>query len=369
LTTGVALIGAGVIAVTPLVPTPNIEPAAPHVSASVELAALENPIQVIAQLVQQSIANTIAVGGQVLSDPAPILQQILTNQIGNASSLAGSLQQFIANSFTAITVGVPQQVQMALQAFGQGQITDGLNDLVGVLLLPVLGEGLSNFGVFQDIFTVIGKPVQNLLNVINAGPSILLSAGIGPIEVLSNVVNAVGNGAEGLIAAVQSGNPVNVANAVIDGVAGLAGAAVNSVVDPNTGIIAAVLNLRKVIAQALGAPLAFAVKEANALPVAAAKTVTLSTAPAGSTSTASKTDGAASGAASTGSATDAAGSSTASGTESKSGAAAGTKNTDGKGGSGADKTSTAPTSGTHKPSGTNKDSGGSKGTHKKAANK
>src|ERR1700761_3075589 len=104
--TGVALLGAGVIAVSPVVPKPNVELAAPHISASVDLAALENPIAVIAQLVQQSIANTIAIGGQVLSDPAPILQQILTNQIGNATSLAGSLQQFIANSLTGITVGV-----------------------------------------------------------------------------------------------------------------------------------------------------------------------------------------------------------------------------------------------------------------------
>jgi hypothetical protein len=40
---------------------------------------------------------------------------------------------------------------------------------------------------------------------------------------------------------------VNVANAVIDGVAGLAGAAINSVIDPNSGIVVAVLNLQNVI--------------------------------------------------------------------------------------------------------------------------
>jgi hypothetical protein len=94
-------------------------------------------------------------------------------------------------------------------------------------------------------------------------PDDLLNAGIGPILALSNLATAVGNGAEGLIAAVQSGNPVNVANAVIDGVAGLAGAAINSVIDPNSGLVAAVLNLRNVIAQALGAPVAAVTKVAG----------------------------------------------------------------------------------------------------------
>jgi hypothetical protein len=61
----------------------------------------------------------------------------------------------------------------------------------------VLGDGLSNFAVFQDIFTVMAKPVQSLLNVINAGPMILLNAGIGPIVVVSNLINAVGKAPRG----------------------------------------------------------------------------------------------------------------------------------------------------------------------------
>jgi len=290
----VAVVGASVIAVSPVVPKPDVQIPIPHVSASVELAALENPLEVIAKLVQQSIDNAGALGGKVLADPLPILQQIFTNQMGNASSLAGALGTFIANTTTAITQDVPQQLQLAQEAFEQGHITDGLNDLVGAVLLPILGSGLSNLEVFQDIFNVIRNPVQNVLNIIDAGPTILLNAGIGPILVLSNLVNAVGGGAEGLIAAVQSGDPENVANAVIDGVAGLAGAAINSVIDPNNGLIAAVLNLRTVIAQALGAPApaVAAVAAVNELPAAAAKTVTLSTAPTTSdaTQTPSKAD-------------------------------------------------------------------------------
>jgi hypothetical protein len=120
LATGVALVGAGVIAVSPVVPKLDVEHPTPHVSAPVELTALENPLEVIAQLVQQSISNAVTLGGKVLADPAPILQQILKNQLGNASELGAALQQFIANSATAITQDVPQNLQMALEAFSQG---------------------------------------------------------------------------------------------------------------------------------------------------------------------------------------------------------------------------------------------------------
>jgi hypothetical protein len=279
--TGVALVGAGVIAVSPVVPRPDVElPALPavHASVPVELTALENPLELVAQLVQQSLANVTTLGNKVLSDPAPILQQILTNQMANAGELASDLQQFLANSAAAITQDVPQQIQMALTAFQGGHITDGLNDLVGAVLLPVLGNGLSNLAPIQDVFNVLARPVQNVANLINAGPSILLNAAIAPILVLSNFVNAVGNGAEGVIGAVQTGNPLKVATALADGAIGLVAAAINSVIDPNNGVIAAVLNLRNVVAQALGAPVAFAAKSpVTDVPSSTAKMVALST--------------------------------------------------------------------------------------------
>src|SRR5689334_13873463 len=95
--TGVALVGAGVIAVSPVVPKPDVElPALPavHASVPVELTALENPLELVAQLVQQSLANVNALGNRILADPAPIL----TNQVANAGDLASDFQQFLANS-------------------------------------------------------------------------------------------------------------------------------------------------------------------------------------------------------------------------------------------------------------------------------
>lgn len=279
--TGVALVGAGMIAVSPVVPKPDFElPALPavHASVPVELTALENPLELVAQLVQQSLANVNALGNRILAEPAPILQQILTNQAANAGDLASDFQQFLANSAATITQDVPQQIQMAVTAFQGGHITDGLNDLVGAVLLPVLGNGLSNLAVISDVFNVLARPVQNLANLIEAGPTILLNGAIAPIIVLSNFVNAIGNGAEGVIGAVQTGNPMKIATALADGAIGLVAAAINSVIDPDNGVIGAVLNLRNVTAQALGAPVAFAAKSSvTDVPSSTAKMLTLST--------------------------------------------------------------------------------------------
>ena len=86
MTTGVALVGASVIAVTPISPPPaEIHMPAPRVSsASVELTAAFDPITAYTQLFTNTFNNLVGLGGEVLADPAPILRQVLTNTIGNA---------------------------------------------------------------------------------------------------------------------------------------------------------------------------------------------------------------------------------------------------------------------------------------------
>ena len=77
MTTGVALVGASVIAVTPISPPPaEIHMPAPRVSsASVELTAAFDPITAYTQLFTNTFNNLVGLGGEVLADPAPILRQ------------------------------------------------------------------------------------------------------------------------------------------------------------------------------------------------------------------------------------------------------------------------------------------------------
>src|ERR1700752_4781526 len=106
--TGVALVGASVIAVTPISPPPaEIHMPAPRVSsAAVELAAAFDPITAYTQLVTNTVNNLAGLGGEVLADPLPVVQQILTNSIGNAKIIGGSLQSAGAAAKT-VAQGLP----------------------------------------------------------------------------------------------------------------------------------------------------------------------------------------------------------------------------------------------------------------------
>jgi hypothetical protein len=264
-------------------------------SAPVQLVALENPLEVFGEILQKGLTDTVSLGSTVLASPVPILSRIITNQLANTTALAGISETFLSNVVTALVQDVPQQIQMGIQQIANGEITNGLNSFVGALLLPLVGPGLGNLELISDVVPILKAPVQNVLNVLDVAPTVLLNVGIAPIQVLSNFTNALGNGIEGLRDAVLSGNPENVFNAVINAAAGFASAAENSLLDPSSGVIGIMLNVRNVIADAL-APQPAPVVTAASIPDPAAKTLTLTAvkakAPEASTTASSATTGA-----------------------------------------------------------------------------
>ena len=162
-------------------------------------------------------------------------------------SLDAGLQALLVGSGASLGL----EGQVGIQQIANGEITNGLNSFVGALLLPLVGPGLSILKLINDIVPNLMAPVQNVLNLLDVAPTVLLNVGIAPIQVLSNFTNALGNGIEGLRDAVLSGNPENVVNAVINATAGFASATKNSLLDPNSGVIGIMLNVRKIIADAL----------------------------------------------------------------------------------------------------------------------
>ena len=93
-TGGIALVGASVIAVSPIAPPlPDFHlPNPAQVAKEVELAAFVNPITTLTDVIQTAINNLSTTGGQVLADPFPVLQQIGVNQQGFATTLSTAAQ-------------------------------------------------------------------------------------------------------------------------------------------------------------------------------------------------------------------------------------------------------------------------------------
>lgn len=97
-TAGVALVGAGVIAVTPAIAPPaSIQPQ----TQAIELTAAVDPLTQWAGIITRTVTEASQFAQTIAANPAPILQQITQNQLGNAQTVSNALQAF-ANGMGAM---------------------------------------------------------------------------------------------------------------------------------------------------------------------------------------------------------------------------------------------------------------------------
>jgi hypothetical protein len=290
---GVAFVGAGTIAlspISPVVPSDMHLPSVRAVSIPVELAAAVNPIQAYLDLVRNTVGNLSSLGQTLLANPAPILQQILANQFATASDLLSALQDSGGQLVQNIGTIVPQQLQEALANLAAGNIVGVGQNLVNIIVQPVLLPVLTLLPAIQS---ALEKPVANLLAVTQQFTTIAALTGIGVLEPVVSTINATAQAIQNVVDAAGSLDPVGLVSAIVAAPAIVADGMINGfgfdggVLSPGLGLAGALLQIRNIIAQALGAPAPAAaakVAAVNEPPAAAAKTVTLST-----TSTASDT--------------------------------------------------------------------------------
>ncbi|GAS88931.1 hypothetical protein [Mycolicibacterium brisbanense] len=296
LASGVAVAAIGAVAVSPVAPPmPDLKLPAVQTSA-VELSALVNPFDEFGAVFAQALENVSALGGRVAENPAPILSQIVKNQLTSAAAIGTFLQTF-GSGLSEGFAQTPAQLQEALQQLAAGQITDGLNGVQNALLGPVVGAVVGILFAQPEVWTnlqnAFRQPIANalavvdMLNLNNVGN--LLGPLLGPIQLLSDVTNAVGGAGDNIVAGLKTGNAEQVANAILSFGPNLAQAVVNGnklagdfaagLLGPN-GIVAGLLTIRDLVAQAITPKATLALAEANVTKVTAANTVTLDVAPA-----------------------------------------------------------------------------------------
>ncbi|MCV7226576.1 hypothetical protein [Mycolicibacterium komossense] len=297
LTAGVALVGAGAIAVSPisLAPPEVHVPALSASAAAVNLAAAVDPITEWVQVLQTTFANVAAIGSQVQSDPAPILQQFITNQLAYANIIAPALEQ-AAGSLVAGVTSIPQALITAATQLAAGNFNDAVQTVFQTGLGLVLAPAISLLNIPQ-IFTTAS---QNFANVVAAIPNVLLPIGLAALSPLAGAAYVFGNTGQQIIDAVKVGDVGAAINVIVNAPAAFTDAILNGVESQGTvgllspytgqfssGLVASLLHARDVFAQAIGAPVppsAQAVTNSVGELPTAAKTVTLSTAaPAPST--------------------------------------------------------------------------------------
>jgi hypothetical protein len=290
LMTGVALVGTGAIVLSPIsVAPPEVHVPAVHASAvSVDLAAAINPITEWVQVLQTTFNNLAALGVQVQSDPAPLLQQFITNQLANVALAAPALEQ-AAGSVVAGVTGVPASLLTAATQLAAGNFSDAVQTVFGNILGLVLAPVISLLPLSQ----ITTDATQNFANVVAAIPNILLPIGLAALSPVAGAVYTFGNTGQEVIDGLRTGDVASAISAIVNAPAAFTDAIFNGVPaefsvglfspangDFGSGLFAALLSARDTLAQALGAPVPpapmSARREVAKLPSAAA-TVTLST--------------------------------------------------------------------------------------------
>jgi hypothetical protein len=286
MTSGVALIGASVIALSPIVVTPQQVhlPAIPVSSVAVTLTASVDPISEWVQVLTTTFNNISALGQQVSSNPAPILKQIIANQIGYATTISTALGA-AGNSFVTTLTELPPALRQAAQQLAAGQISAGLNTAFQAMLNLVVNPGLALMQ--SPILSIPGQVLQNLTNVVKLLPDVIVAGGLSVLTTVAGVQSAFGDTAQAVYDGVRAGDLGAVVNAIVNAPAVLTNAFLNGysptgawgILSEGFGLVPLmVVSIRDVIAQALGAPAPFTAAVASpdtgpsALPSAASLT-------------------------------------------------------------------------------------------------
>jgi len=161
-TAGFALVGASVIAISPVAPPP---PDA-EISPQVRLSAVVEPITPWRNVISSADANLAGLAAVWRQDPAPVLRQVIANQIGYLRELPNFpaiIQQIGANLEAALT---------APFATDLGTLEPG-----HAFAFPIVTEGLPEL----DIPALLPAELQPLLNLTTTYLSGVLLGLVGPV--------------------------------------------------------------------------------------------------------------------------------------------------------------------------------------------
>lgn len=266
-TAGIAIAGAGVIAVTPITAPSSPVPQRSIEFSSVQLtaAALPEAIPTLdAQTTVEAWQNLIIYTGAYLSDalvptvtnPTPILNQLRANQFAYLNYLAIGVTYGTANTLQILS-NIPGTFATAAAQLRAG------DPEAAILTLWSFVENSVQLVVtpFMASLQIPGAIAQNIANVAAAVPTLALGLGLDTFETVSSTVRTAAASVQNIVDAASSGDPAAVANAIFAAPASIATALlVGDLAEGGdtpgliNGVFKNLVLARQTIAEALGAP-------------------------------------------------------------------------------------------------------------------
>jgi len=154
MSTGVALLGSSLIAVTP-VAVPEIQ------YHDVHLTATDFPLITPEELITDTSANLSALQAQWAADPFPVLTQMMVNHAEYAQDLTTALQG-VGSSLESTLQGLPAVLQTAFTDLASGDVFNAVVGPEQYLLDGFIGAGLP---LAEGISPILQGITTNLSNV------------------------------------------------------------------------------------------------------------------------------------------------------------------------------------------------------------
>ena len=212
-TAGIALVGAGIIAVSPIAPpVPKLH--LPAISdGRVALSAFVNPIAQWVEVLTDS-GNSLAGLDQIVvaADPLPIITALIQNQTANINTITGAIGQGVGQTVGTLAA-IPQMLITAANQLAAGQPNAAVQTIWNGIALPgvlaIITPLLGTYPVFQ-------QTVDNFAKVVDAVGTSLLGVGLSVLGPVQAVVNQFGSDTQAFADAIGKGDLGNAVSAIVN---------------------------------------------------------------------------------------------------------------------------------------------------------
>jgi hypothetical protein len=267
-TAGVAIVGASVIAVTPITPTPTqpqarshavqLSAASQYLDSPSPFAALssasalpqaavgaglmagssfENPITRWVDVFEATGVSLTALYNEWAKDPFPVVRQIIANQTGYANLIGNSLTTTVtglSNWATGSTSGsLPVSIRVIAQALAQGEIlaaqtqfSRALTEL-GASLFAMLDVLSLPYKISANVTAVLQEFV--MVSMFDTG--IVGKTGLGVLGLVQTAVQSVATIGQAVVDAGRAGDPLAALSAIVNAPAEFTDAMLNGIVN------------------------------------------------------------------------------------------------------------------------------------------
>ncbi|MEV0669029.1 hypothetical protein [Mycobacterium sp. NPDC050441] len=228
-------------------------------TADADATPFPNPLGQWSGIVTEAVANLTLLAQLIASNPAPILQQMIQNQLGYGQTYAAAIETVVRNAITLFTPGAPGGVftnlQTMAQQFAAGDIQAGFSTVRNTMMSLVYQLGMP---MLPTIYIPVSM-ARNFANAVELLPTFAVTAGLGAVSLIGTTISTMGQSGQAIADAVKAGDPVAAIGAVLSTPGDITQTVVNGwmgfgggLIGPN-GLVTNLLKFRDTVAGALGA--------------------------------------------------------------------------------------------------------------------